>query len=383
MVRTPATNYSSPGYSYATADTDAFDRTDVSGLGQSVDGHDHSSGKGLPLAAGAIPAGSITSAMIADGTIVAGDIADGAITSAKILDGTIATVDHADASVTNAKLASDTARANLLTNGGFEIWQRGNGPFTTNGVYTADRWQLFTSGTDTLSVAIDGGNVDTSSGSCRAAACTFANNGGGNTVLFQTLKTGAEFNAVRRTLSASIRVRSSTTGAVKLQVRGDGTGWVNVDGTTYAGGNTWQTLSVAGFSAPSDATKIEIHVVFLASCTIYIDNAMLVVGSVPADYAPLHPADDMARCLRYYEIARASAEFVATAVNQTVSTPVQFKAMKPVTPTLTTGATLSTGNSTIAAVGNVDTGGAYFQIKSSAAGPSFDVGRVVYIEANP
>ena len=29
---------------------------------------------------------------------------------------------------------------------------------------------------------------------------------------------------------------------------------------------------------------------------------MLVVGSQPADYVPLHPADDLARCLRYYEI---------------------------------------------------------------------------------
>ena len=39
-----------------------------------------------------------------------------------------------------------------------------------------------------------------------------------------------------------------------------------------------------------------------AAGTYYVDNAMLVVGSQPADYAPLHPADDLARCLRYYEI---------------------------------------------------------------------------------
>ena len=28
---------------------------------------------------------------------------------------------------------------------------------------------------------------------------------------------------------------------------------------------------------------------------------MLVVGSVAADYAPMHPADDLARCQRYYQ----------------------------------------------------------------------------------
>ena len=34
----------------------------------------------------------------------------------------------------NRQIGSDVARANLLTNGGFEIWQRGGGPFTVWGV---------------------------------------------------------------------------------------------------------------------------------------------------------------------------------------------------------------------------------------------------------
>src|SRR5499427_6610596 len=94
----------------------------------------------------------VTSAMIADGTIQGADIATGAITTTQIADGTIATADLANAAVTNAKLGTDTARLNLLTNGGFEIWQRGNGPFTATGVYGPDRWQLGITGTDTLSV---------------------------------------------------------------------------------------------------------------------------------------------------------------------------------------------------------------------------------------
>ena len=40
-----------------------------------------------------LPSGTVTSAMIADGTIVVGDLADGAVTSAKILDGTIVNAD--------------------------------------------------------------------------------------------------------------------------------------------------------------------------------------------------------------------------------------------------------------------------------------------------
>ena len=48
---------------------------------------------------------AVTSAKIADGTIVTADLADSSVTSAKIVDGTIATGDIADAAVTTAKVA--------------------------------------------------------------------------------------------------------------------------------------------------------------------------------------------------------------------------------------------------------------------------------------
>src|SRR5215471_2158338 len=109
MARTSATNYTAQPFTYATAGTDIFKKEDVQVLAQAVDQHDHTTGKGLAIPAGAIPAGTITTALIADGTIQAADIAN--------------------AAVTNAKLGTDTARSNLLTNGGFEIWQRGAGAF--------------------------------------------------------------------------------------------------------------------------------------------------------------------------------------------------------------------------------------------------------------
>jgi hypothetical protein len=52
-----------------------------------------------------LPSGTVTSAMIFDGTIVAGDLADGAVTSAKILDGTIVDGDiNASAAIDWTKL---------------------------------------------------------------------------------------------------------------------------------------------------------------------------------------------------------------------------------------------------------------------------------------
>ena len=52
-----------------------------------------------------LPSGTVTSAMILDGTIVVGDLADGAVTSAKILDGTIVDADiNATAAIDWTKL---------------------------------------------------------------------------------------------------------------------------------------------------------------------------------------------------------------------------------------------------------------------------------------
>ena len=82
----------------------------------------------LPNATGTVitsgDSGSVTSEMIADGTIVSGDIANGTIatvdlsdnsvTSAKIVDGTIVSGDIADGTITGTDIAADTvAEANM------------------------------------------------------------------------------------------------------------------------------------------------------------------------------------------------------------------------------------------------------------------------------
>lgn len=244
----------------------------------------------------------------------------------------------ADGSVTNQKLGPDVARANLLTNGGFEIWQRGNGPFTANGAYTADRWSIGLAGTDTLSVSMDGANVDPNSGSIHAAVCTFTKGSGANTSLGNTLKPSDGAQVRGRTLSASLRVRTSTVSAVSLALGSDGTGGSAISvGTVHTGDGTWQTLTKT-YSVPADATYLGMYVLFNASCTAYIDNAMLVTGSQPADYAPLHPADDLARCLRYYETAAFSSNAYIASGQVYGATSVVYMTQytpKAVTPTVT------------------------------------------------
>jgi hypothetical protein len=238
--------------------------------------------------------------------------------------------------VPNYELARDTARANLLVNGGFEIWQRGNGPFTAN--YGPDRWLVAASASDTISVSKDTTNVDATLGSVAAAACTFTLSGGaGNTQIYQILKPSDNYGLLNRAVSFSVRVRTATANAVRIAVYN---GASVIYSGYHTGDGTWQTLSV---STTMSGTLWQVNVFFVASCTAYLDNAMLVVGSVAADYTPLHPADDLARCLRYYE-ARSYPSNNYIALGQAFSTTQiagvlpGFLARKAVTPTITIAA---------------------------------------------
>jgi hypothetical protein len=334
-----------------------------------------------------LAANSVDSSKIVDGTIDTADLKDSSVTSAKILDGTIATADLANASVTNAKLASDTARANQLANPSFDIWQRGNGPFTAQNSWTADRWQNGVQGTDTLSVSADVANVDI--GSAVAAACTFTlGSGGGTSNLVQPL--GGESARFRsRTFSLSIRVRTNTANAVRISFYN---GSAHNYSSFHTGSGTYETLTATA-TVTSNATIVNAVVFFAASCTAYLDNAMLVVGSVPADYAPLHPADDLARCLRYYEIVGETPGAMAltsytSAGAQSPSFFIPLKVRKAVLPTLTKNGTWAVGNAGQPSIGGGSgLDGFPFYFASLAAGMATvannSVGQTITAEANP
>jgi hypothetical protein len=349
MARTTAVNFAGAlQFPKADAATDLFKKEDVQTLASAVDLHDHSSGKGLGLGATSIPNGTITSAMIVDGTIDTADLKDGAVTSAKILDGTIATGDIANAAVTNAKLASDTARDNLLTNGGFEIWQRGTA-FATQGAYTADRWLMIIQGTDAFSVSRNTASADGPIGACALLSFTLGT-GGGLTRLQQELK-ASEYNLGGKTITLSMRVSTALANAVRIGVGSDGSGGTTLYSSYHPGTSTYQTLS-ATYAMPVNATVAVISVFMAAGTTLsaYIDNAMLVVGSQAADYAPLHPADDLARCLRYYEtIGMVSSTLYPSlrgysVAGQGQSVNLPYKAVKALNPSVTKVGTWTVGN---------------------------------------
>jgi len=261
--------------------------------------------------------------------------------------GPVAPAAIADGSITNAKLAPDVARANLLTNGGFEIWQRGNGPFTANNAYTADMWSIsWPSGTPSVSISKETSVID--SGSQASLKYVVTSLGGASYVFArQWVKMSDQTQLRGRQISVSIRAQSSVVGAVLLRVVTDGTAGPDISSGATSQANTWQTLTVT-LTVPLDATFVAVDVRVSAVATAYIDNAMLVVGSQAANYVPLHPADDLARCLRYYEnIISPGANFnyaVGQALSATTAyTAFSWKVRKAVTPTVTFNGSFQVG----------------------------------------
>jgi hypothetical protein len=334
LTRTNAVNFAGAlQFPMADAATDIFVKEDVQTLAKAVDQHDHSSGKGLVLPAGAIPTGSITSTHIADGTIDTTDLKDGAVTSAKIADGTIAAADIADKGVTNVKLGADTARANLLTNGGFEIWQRGNGPFAANAAYTADRWLIGLGAGSTISVSRDTANVDSGSQYCAAITYTHST----QTDLSQPVAVDVTPGLRGKTISLSVRVKTTVVNGIRLRAN-PGSGAVT--SAYHTGSGQYETLTLTTGAVAVATTLINFNIEFSVSGTYYLDNAMLVVGSAAADYAPLHPADELARCQRYYDaFSRSNSSNMLAGGFLFSTTGATFtwywKSTKAVTPTIT------------------------------------------------
>src|SRR5215831_5826278 len=124
----------------------------------------------------------------------------------------------------NRQLGTDTARLNLLTNGGFEIWQRGTsiGPTQASAGYHADRWYISGGGgTGTIASAKDAANRDTWGAAC--AAVTYSHVAGTLLAYTQDLK-ASEAGVAGGTVSLSMRVRTSVANLVRIGIH-NGSAW--------------------------------------------------------------------------------------------------------------------------------------------------------------
>jgi hypothetical protein len=310
----------------------------------------------------------------------------GSITSGAIADGTIATADLANQAVTNAKLGTDTARFNHAINGGFERWQRGNGPFSgASNLPGPDRWTVTAGSGSTLSVSRDTTTVATGSGASAAFTYTHV----AESFLYQTLEDVLQLRG--RTLSVSVAIRANAANAVRLSLYWNNPTLVNNFSSFHSGGGAFEVLTVTA-TVPAGATQVGVEVVFDATCGGNVDNCMVVIGNVAADYAPLALPDDVARCLRYYEKfdddggGNAQVMGIATAAGQIMDLVWAFRALKAVTPTVTVVGSWSTTNCSIGAPFGITKSAARTRGTSAAAGNFFgnniNAGANLVAEAN-
>lgn len=230
---------------------------------------------------------------------------------------------------------------NLLTNPGFEVWQRGTGPFTASGVMTADRWQVDPGGGSSISISRDSANADAGSLYCAALTYTHANESG----FPQFLETYIPLRG--RTLTFSIRVKTSTPNAVRAALYDGGAAFAY--SAYHSGSGAYETLTVTAQISPT-ASQVRPTLRMTASGTFYVDNATLVVGAQPMPYVPLHAGDDLARCQRYYEVVGgrpALAVYYSFWIGSTPTyygLPIRWATEKAVTPTLTKTGTWAVNN---------------------------------------
>jgi hypothetical protein len=334
MARIPVDpNYSFPTFPRATAATDIFVKEDVQALAAAVSTHVHD-GAGKGLLVGGPAAGSIT----------------------------------------NAQLGADVARDNLLVNGGMAVAQRGGGPFTANNAFTADRWQIALGGGSTISVSCAVAGIGPSGASVPCVQGSYIHSTA--SYLLQQVKFAGDGNHVGHlgglTVSLSMRVWANAANAVRISLSTDGTGPLNAVSSFHPGNAAVATLTVTGL-VPSDATVLNVELNFQATCSQwYAGQAMLVVGSQAANYVPMHPADDLARCLRYYEAVGSAPGYPNLqgycAAGSNFTYPILYRARKPVVPTVTKLGTWTVTNCSQPAIFGSDVDGTQVYVTATALG---------------
>lgn len=260
----------------------------------------------------------------------------------------------------------------LGINLGFEIWKRGAGPFTVHLAYGPDGWRIYLDGTDTLQIDREG--TTKKDNSLYAAKCTYVKGTGTDTEFYQTLVITDGYHFLRgKTITVRIPVKTSTANAIKALIVSNGTSGVITLSSFHPGDNNWGNLDVT-YTVPVDATFINFGLQFLASCTAYVDNTMPVIGSKAVDYVALHPADELVRCQRYYEVHGGASSgyptiaFYAGAGGQYMDVGVAFAVTKGGTPTVTKNGTWTVSNAAQPTATAPNVNGYRFEVAALAAG---------------
>lgn len=367
---------------------------------------------GTPKGAAAIIGGTINNTIIGNATPAAGTFStltatNSTITSLTATNATVPTLAFGNSStnaastafVQNAIITGDIGR-NKLHNPLFNIAQRGAGPFTTNGVYTLDRWQMSLA-TDTMSVS----QIALSDSARTQIGDEEAN------VAFQNVFTSAgaagSFNQVvqkvenvRRLANKTITVSfyaQAASGTPKLGasiVQNFGTGGspstaVAGTGTSVTLSTTWTrysiTLVIPSISGKTLGTNsdhfTQLSIWFSAGTTFAAQSGTVGAQSntvnlwgvqleVDSQANPLEKPDpqiDLSNCQRFAQVLRLSLQTSAAAfAGISVPFPVPMRA----TPNATNQAVGTATSAVLQLEAAIDNASVFFQISATVASGS-------------
>lgn len=201
-----------------------------------------------------------------------------------------------------------------ITNGGYDIWQRGTS-FSAVG-YTADRWYADLSN---ATVSRQSSGVPYGSKYCLRATMT----GTGYCNVYQAFESITCSHLAGKTVTFSIKVRRNSifTAAISAKIYKNttpdtlsGGTWTQIAGTTLENGSIptgtspldWYELSCS-VTIPTDGTgsgiyvKVEMGPTVPVGAYFEIAQAQLTVSDTPLPFQPRSYHEELAHCQRYYE----------------------------------------------------------------------------------
>lgn len=244
---------------------------------------------------------------------------------------TQAEVDSRDTAATYNAVQENRGFKNYIINGGFDVWQRGNGPFTGYN-YGPDRW-VCANGTH---------NSSASSSVIGKRMNHIINTTAGGNLLYQAIELNlVGYNApftTGKTFTISVYYASTTKIKPSLTFRDGVVGNNPVDiftTTEYKGGSgnnqvvSWTfAVSATALSTNTCATLSIIGESAATNCYVY--NVQLEEGSVATPFEQRPYGLELSLCQRYYQQYIDYSDFMFTTSNSglcshTVPLPVKMR----------------------------------------------------------
>jgi len=269
-------------------------------------------------------------------------------------DGTVDTDTLATDSVTAAKIPASlentfvSGRKNLIINGGFDVWQRGNS--FSGSEYSADRWaQSLSGGTATTTqetFTLGQTDVPDNPTYYLKQDCSVGNNNLGINQPIEDVRNGAGQNVTVSFYAKGTNPNGGTFDLQLLQRFGSGGSATITTSTTLSINSGWtkhtHTFTVPSITGKTIGTGSNLDFTIRQTSTdtstnaweLNVANVQVELGDTATDFEHRSYGEELALCQRYYEkgYAQGSGAYI---INHIVNAKQSFIATKRAVPTIT------------------------------------------------